>query len=133
MNVAVFGVVTLFLLTEQTAPQQRPPRLSPAIPYVKSVCFTASEAKVKICSDSGGRLVTATDLNGKVLWQRDPFVENKMKPYRNDFPRITWIGRLTWDCRSSVSGKSCLGIGYNSSQGVVVSILDGDSAFSGQD
>jgi hypothetical protein len=132
MHVVTISAVTFLLLAEQAAPQLRPPRLSPATPSVTPVCFTVLEAKAKICSDSGGRLVTATDLDGKILWQRDPFVENRMAPYRNEFPRITSIGRLSWDCRSLVSGKSCLGIGYNSSQTVVISVIDGDSAFAGQ-
>jgi hypothetical protein len=132
MYVVAVSAVTLLLLAEQAAPQLHQPRLSPAAPSVTPVCFTVQDAKVKICSDSGGRLVTATDLSGKILWQRDPFVENRMRPYRNDFPRITWIGQLSWDCRSFVSGKSCLGIGYNSSQSVVISVIDGDSVFAGQ-
>jgi hypothetical protein len=42
--------------------------------------------------DVDGRRVTAFDSDGKLLWVRDPFVDNDMCPYRSAHPYIFWIG-----------------------------------------
>jgi hypothetical protein len=42
--------------------------------------------------EKDGRHLGAVDQDGKVLWVRDPFVDNNMCPYRSAHPYISWIG-----------------------------------------
>ena len=42
--------------------------------------------------ESDGRHLAAIDASGKVLWVRNPFVDDDMCPYRSPHPYIAWIG-----------------------------------------
>jgi hypothetical protein len=42
--------------------------------------------------ESDGRHLVAFDADGKLLWARDPFVDDNMCPYRSAHPIISWIG-----------------------------------------
>jgi hypothetical protein len=42
--------------------------------------------------ESDGRHLAAIDPRGKLLWVRNPFVDNHMCPYRSSHPYIDWIG-----------------------------------------
>jgi hypothetical protein len=42
--------------------------------------------------ESDGRHLTAIDPNGKLLWVRNPFVDNNMCPYRSAHPYIFKLG-----------------------------------------
>src|SRR5689334_19888463 len=43
--------------------------------------------------ESDGRHVSAIGLDGKVLWNRDPFEDAGVKPYRVPKPLIVFIGK----------------------------------------
>lgn len=56
--------------------------------------FTYRDAKsgITFYVESDGRHLAAIDKSGKVLWVRNPFVNDDMCPYRSAHPYIAWIG-----------------------------------------
>lgn len=54
--------------------------------------YRDSETGITFKVESDGRHLGAVDANGKVLWVRDPFVDNNLCPYRSAHPYISWIG-----------------------------------------
>ena len=132
MNLAIVAAVSTLLLAQQSA-SPKSPRLGPARSAADPVCFTEAISRIKVCSESDGRHVTGTDPHGKVLWRRDPFVEAKLQPYRNVFPRISWVGRPSYVCAPFVNGRPCVVITFDSSQFGVVNVSDGAFVFVGQD
>jgi hypothetical protein len=47
--------------------------------------------------ESDGRHLVAFDADGKLLWTRNPFVDDNMCPYRSAHPIIGWIGSPSAD------------------------------------
>jgi hypothetical protein len=126
------SLVALFLA--HNAALTKEPRLSPPLPFDGRVqCYTESHSKVTVCSETDGRHLKAVDANGRILWRRDPFVDSKLEPYRNEFPRIRWIGASNRPCQGVVASSSCIAISYDSSQSGVVDLADGTFIFMGQD
>jgi hypothetical protein len=50
------------------------------------------ESGIVFYVESDGRHLAAIDGNGKLLWVRNPFVDNNMCPYRSAHPYISKIG-----------------------------------------
>ena len=59
--------------------------------------------------ESDGRHVSAIDVDGKILWNVDPFVDAGMKPYRLPNPVIVYIGK-------SKVNEDSISISFSSSQ-----------------
>src|SRR4029077_17936043 len=51
-----------------------------------------AQSGIIIYVESDGRHLSAISREGKLLWARNPFVENNMCPYRSAHPFIVWIG-----------------------------------------
>ena len=94
--------------------------------------FKDKESGIVFYVESDGRHVAAIDRDGKLLWNRDPFVEAKLEPYRSARPVITSIGApLAWMTEER-KGNFIL-INFNSSQTGLLSFEKGDFIFLGQD
>jgi hypothetical protein len=94
--------------------------------------YRDKESGIIFYVESDGRHVAAIDRDGKLLWNRDPFVEAKLKPYRFDRPVIVSIGApLPWMTKDR-TGQFVL-INFNSTQAGILSVQKGDFIFLGQD
>lgn len=59
---------------------------------------------ITISVESDGRHLAAIDPRGKLLWVRDPFVDNDMCPYRSAHPYIYWVGQPEADSEGQQGG-----------------------------
>jgi hypothetical protein len=82
--------------------------------------------------ESDGRHIAAIDRDGKLLWNRDPFVEAKLEPYRFERPVIVSIGEPHSWMTKGRPGRYVL-INFNSTQAGILSFEKGDFTFLGQD
>jgi hypothetical protein len=82
--------------------------------------------------ESDGRHVAAISGEGKVLWNRDPFVEGKLEAYRVQKPQIVFIGKPNESMAKRHPGKF-VAINFNSSQAGIMDFEKGDFTFLGQD
>jgi hypothetical protein len=91
---------------------------------IKPIIFHDSITGNYFSVESDGRHVSAFTPEGKVLWNRNPFVDSHMEPYRCTKPTICWIGRNN-------NGK--LSIAFDSSQFGLLDEKTGDFKLQGQD
>jgi hypothetical protein len=82
--------------------------------------------------ESDGRHVAAISDEGKILWNRDPFVEGKLEAYRVQKPQIVFIGKPNESTAKHHPGKF-VAISFNSSQFGLLDFEKGDFTFEGQD
>ncbi len=127
-------IVVLALVLFSTALAQ-----SDVVTYVNSPrafrgaqTFRDKESGVIFYVESDGRHVAAIDRDGKLLWNRDPFVEAKLEPYRFDRPVIVSIGEPHAWMTKGRKGRFVL-INFNSTQAGILSLENGDFTFLGQD
>jgi hypothetical protein len=101
-------------------------------PFRGAQTFKDKESGVVYYLESDGRHVAAIDREGKLLWNRDPFVEAKLEPYRFERPVIVSMGEPhAWMIKGR-KGKFIL-INFNSTQAGILSAEKGDFIFLGQD
>ena len=93
--------------------------------------YKDKEAGITFYVESDGRHVVALNSSGKILWVHDPFVEAGLKPYRNDHPRIIFIGSSA-GVKGLKPGKF-LGVSFDSTQFGVMDFQTGKFDFHGQD
>jgi hypothetical protein len=84
--------------------------------------------------ESDGRHVAAISLEGKVLWNRDPFSDAHLEYYRTDKPQIIYIGpAMANDYPKKWKRREIARIVFNNSQFGGLRISDGEFQFLGQD
>ena len=83
--------------------------------------------------ESGGRHVAAISIDGKLLWNRDPFTDAHLQFYRTKNPQIVYIGPAPKWYRGGGNLGEFVEIDFNSSQFGVLRISDGEFRFQGQD
>jgi hypothetical protein len=83
--------------------------------------------------------VLAVDVNGRVLWSRQPATDGKLPPYSPSNPKpnpaIVWIGALAEAQSAGLpkAGDRFVGISFNSRQAGALDVKTGDFTFQGQD
>jgi hypothetical protein len=105
-----------------------------------SLSYRDPDSGIIFSVESDGRHIVAADKDGKILWRRQPGTDGNLPPYSETRPQtnpvVTWIGALTKDqsdhLKNTGSGKF-IGIGFNSRQGGVLDVKNGDFIFQGQD
>ena len=80
--------------------------------------------------ETDGRHVAAISSDGKLLWNRDPFKDAHLSPYRTDKPQIVYIGP---DNTHGAKSREFFAIAFNNSQFGVMRISNGEFSFRGQD
>jgi hypothetical protein len=107
--------------------------------YKTPLVYKDSISGIVFLVESDRRHVDAIDKSGKLLWSRDPFVENHLKPYRVPKPLIKYIGPAIYYVNgvpkqdTNARGERLIVIGYTSSQFGVIDVRNGDFTFIGQD
>jgi hypothetical protein len=100
------------------------------------VAYKDKESGTIFYVESDGRHVVALDTDAKILWNRNPFVDGKLQPYRTERPVITYIGAPEKEdaerLKTTGSGKF-VAISFNSTQFGVLDVKNGDFTFEGQD
>lgn len=107
-------------------------------PFRGAQVYKEKESGVVFYVESDSRHVAAIDPRGKLLWNRDPFVDAKLKPYRNQHPVIVLIGPpVEWMLKGPWIEKSkatrFVRINFDSSQFGILNAETGDFIFLGQD
>ena len=85
---------------------------------------------VKFILDKDRIYITAIDSTGKMLWQTDPAVDNKLQEYRVKRPIINYF---VFDTVTADNNNQVISISYNNSQFGYLSKLNGKFHFVGQD
>ena len=80
--------------------------------------------------ETDSRHVAAISSDGKLLWNRDPFKDGHLSPYRTDKPQIVYIGP---DNTHGAKSREFFAIAFNNSQFGVMRISNGEFTFQGQD
>ena len=84
--------------------------------------------------ESDGRHVAAISQDGKLLWNRDPYMDAHLKFYRTEKPQIVYIGpALKIQIPAGEKPEKFVAISFNNSQSGIIRISDGEFYFSGQD
>ena len=93
--------------------------------------------KVIFYLESDGRHIAAISPDGKLLWNRDPFVDAKLQPYRLKRPLICYFDFVDPDWwkihRWLGKVEDFIGINFNSSQYGVIRKDTGEFTWLGQD
>jgi hypothetical protein len=129
---------TLKVPAAKISAQTRPAGAVNAAPA--SLSYRDPDTGIVFSVESDGRHIAAVDRDGKILWRRQPGTDGNLPPYSKTRPQtnpvVTWIGALTKDqsdhLKDTGSGKF-IGIGFNSRQGGVVDVKNGNFTFQGQD
>jgi hypothetical protein len=132
LSLLLFAVVAIASETNQTTPYighylER---------FHGSQAYKDADSGVIFYVESDGRHLAAISPDGKVLWNRDPFSDSHLEPYRTNQPKIVWVGQAQkWELEaiSTKGSGKFISIDYNSSQFGVVDIKTGDFTFMGQD
>jgi len=63
----------------------------------KPLAFLVEEMNVIVYVESDGRHISAIDTSGKILWTKDPVIDEGLKEYRVKEPKIVRLGKpLEW-------------------------------------
>jgi hypothetical protein len=98
--------------------------------YVEQYTLIDDELKMKFILDSQRINITAYDSLGKVTWQTDPWLDNKLMTYRLKRPRIIFFAFVN---EERTDNKEVIGIDYNNTQFGMVDKRTGKFTFWGQD
>jgi hypothetical protein len=84
--------------------------------------------------ETDGRHLAALSGDGKLLWNRDPFMDAHLDFYRTEKPQIVYLGPVS-KSNPYIRGErdKFVAISFNNSQFGVIRIRDGDFKFLGQD
>lgn len=93
---------------------------------VESKVLIDPKTRITYYLESDGRHVSAISPDGKILWQRDPFNDAGLWPYRVSKPVITYFEFAPDD-------KPGLAVGFSSSQFGAMDFAKGSFAYGGQD
>lgn len=84
--------------------------------------------------ESDGRHVAALSVQGKLLWNRDPFKDAHLPFYRTEKPQIVYIGPASKGHHPvGEKAERFVAISFNNSQFGLMRISNGEFLFSGQD
>ena len=95
------------------------------------ISYKDKESGITFYVESDGRHVAALDSSGKIVWVHDPFVEAGLKPYRNEKPRIIFIGSSKG--MKGIKPGRFLAVEFDSTQFGVMNFESGRFEFHGQD
>jgi len=103
----------------------------------KPLAYRDHDSGVSFYVESDGRHLAAISSDGKLLWVRNPFVDRRLCPYRNERPIIVRIepanpfeiNALETNLKRKIQGIT---IWFDSSQFGIVDIRTGDFFFMGQ-
>jgi hypothetical protein len=101
---------------------------------VKELTLLDKKAKVKFILDSAHIVITATTMDGKLLWKTDPWLDNKLEKYRVDRPTIVYydFGKEKSPDNKETK-KEVIWISYNNTQFGTVDKKTGKFIYHGQD
>jgi hypothetical protein len=122
----------LFLFLAGSLLAEPTPYLNAAREFKGPRVYKDQETGILFYVESDGRHVAAIAPEGKILWHRDPFVEAGLKPYRNDRPRIVYLGKPHEGMTKGREGKY-ISIGFDSTQFGIMDFKKGEFVFMGQD
>lgn len=84
--------------------------------------------------ETDGRHVAAISVQGKLLWNKDPFKDAHLPFYRTEKPQIVYIGPPSkFQHPAGERPESFVAISFNNSQFGLMRISNGEFLFSGQD
>jgi hypothetical protein len=84
--------------------------------------------------ETDGRHVAAISVQGKLLWNRDPFKDAHLPFYRTEKPQIVYIGPASkFHHPADEKPERFVEISFNNSQFGLMRISNGEFLFSGQD
>jgi hypothetical protein len=84
--------------------------------------------------ESDGLHVCAISKEGRILWNKNPFQDARLEPYRFSQPQIIYVGPAQkWMLERVRSKSDFIQIQYNSTQTGILNILTGEFEFMGQD
>lgn len=84
--------------------------------------------------ETDGRHVAAISVQGKLLWNKDPFKDAHLPFYRTEKPQIVYIGPPSKSHHPrGEKSESFVAISFNNSQFGLMRISNGEFLFSGQD
>ena len=84
--------------------------------------------------ETDGRHVAAISVQGKLLWNRDPFKDADLPFYRTEKPQIVYIGPASkFHHPAGEKPEKFVEISFNNSQSGLMRISNGEFLFSGQD
>jgi hypothetical protein len=86
--------------------------------------------KTRFILDSSRITITAIDSSGKIIWQTDPWKDNKLFEYRFERPVIVYFG---FNIPEWTKAKDAIGINYNNTQFGTLERKTGKFTFYGQD
>ena len=103
----------------------------------KPIAYHDDQTDILFYVESDGRHLAALDRSGKLLWVRDPFVDQNLCPYRNARPIIFRIGPIPKPYEALVVKAwkrqgPFIEIHFDSSQFGAVDVKTGDFFFEGQ-
>lgn len=100
----------------------------------RGLAYKDAKSHVLIYVESDGRHVAAISESGTILWNKDPFVDAKLEPYRSAKPKIVGIGPpLKWMKKHMRPNRRYVAVSYDSTQFGIVDEYNGDLTFLGQD
>jgi hypothetical protein len=84
--------------------------------------------------ETDGRHVAAISVQGKLLWNRDPFKDAHLPFYRTEKPQIVYVGPASkFHHPVGEKPERLVEISFNNSQFGLMRISDGEFLFGGQD
>jgi len=84
--------------------------------------------------ETDGRHVAAISPDGKLLWNRDPFKDAHLEPYRTETPQIVYLGPVSKSSHTVGGGPDkFVAITFNSSEFGLLRISTGDFEPRGRD
>lgn len=123
---------TCFIVATLAAFPQMESRADDSQASQPPLTYRDPESGILFFVESDRRHVAAINREGRVLWDRDPFVDGHLKPYRVAFPEISYVGEIpSW--AKARRERPSIGIGFNSSQFGLLDIETGGFTFVGQD
>jgi hypothetical protein len=102
-------------------------------PFLGPQVYRDAKSATLFYVESDGRHVAAISNNGKLLWNKDPFTEARLSPYRTEAPQIVYVGPARDSGLSEEEKSKFIAISFNSSQRGLLRISDGEFRFRGQD
>jgi hypothetical protein len=114
----------------------KPPPLMPGR-SPKPLTYRDAGSGIVFYVESDGRHLAAIGPSGSLLWVRNPFVDQRLCPYRNDRPIIVRIepvskGELSMEPLRRRPGARFIRVWFDSSQFGAVDMKNGDFLLQGQ-
>jgi len=133
--VTVGGVVTARYIYRRYQVQLLPPVSPQREPFSGPLVYKDPDSGTVLYVESDGRHVASITRDGTLLWNRDPFKDEKLPLYRTNTPQIVYIGPVKSKSVAPALGepKEYVWIAFNSSQFGVLRIRDGYFEWLGQD